>query len=110
MRTETPEKARRTARWIFWTRTVLVAAGLCCLGRFFWEIPYIDLVLQRLNLIWFLGFLVGGFANRALLTVVLCDYLLAMIHQHHESAQKLAGTPLGAAIDEKIDALGKALG
>ena len=110
LRTETPENARRTARWIFWTCTALVGAGLFCLGRFFWDVPYIDLVLERLNFIWFLAFLVGGFANRALLTVVLCDYLLAAVHQQYESAKQWAGTPSGAALDEKMDALGKALG
>lgn len=110
VRNETPANVRRTARWIFSTRTSLVTAGLFCLGWFFWENPYIDLVLERLSFVWFLAFLAGGFANRALLTVVLCDYMLAVLHQHHESAKQLAGTPLGATVDEKLDALGKALG
>ncbi len=110
LRTETPTNARRTTRWIFLTRSGLTAAGLFCLGRFFWDIPYVDLVLERVNFIWFLGFLAGSFANRALLTVVLCDYLLALVHKHRESARELTGTPLGAAVDDKIDALGKALG
>lgn len=105
----TREEARRTVRRVYWVDMILTVAGLALLAFYFQASPVVGWLLGKLNLAWFLAFLGGSLANRTLLNVVLCDYVLMVLYRNQESLKALAGTPMGVELEGKISALGVAL-
>lgn len=102
-------ETRKTVGRLELLQAVLTIGGLALLALYVTEFPMLRRLLGNVSLAWFLGFIAGINANRTLLTVVLTDFLLSLLHQSQQAARQLAGTELGQALERKIDTLGSVL-
>jgi hypothetical protein len=104
LRTDSAANASQTVRWISLIHTGLTLAGLVLLARFISDFPFVTWLLGKLSLTWFLRLLAGSIANRTLLMVVFCDYVVKLLYR----SQQLRNTPPGQELEQRVAALGAA--
>ncbi len=109
LRRDTPDRATRLVRTIVVVQGALGGLGVALVAGWLGEHPQLRALLGRISLVWVLGLVAKVLASKWLTTVVVTDVLVSLLHQGQESARSLAGTAEGAALAQKLDALGHAL-
>lgn len=109
LRRDTPERARRIVWVIGALQGALGAAGVVLLLLFVADHPLLQTWLGKIDPVWAAGLVIKVLAGKWLMTVVVSDLLISMLHQGQQAAHSLTGTAEGEALGRKLDALGAAL-
>lgn len=109
LRRDDPTSATRLIRVLSTIQGLLTASGATLLVLFVGEHPVLRDLLGRVDPMWVLALVARVLAGKWLMTVVVTDLLLLLLHTGHESSRALAGTPEGERLVQKLDAMGKLL-
>lgn len=109
LRRNSPEQAARLVRAIGIGQSLVSVIGAVLLIRWVSEHPALRAWIGHVSVAWVLGMVAKVLASKWLTTIVVTDLMVAILHQERQAARSLEGTPEGATLARRLDALGDAL-